>query len=418
MDTLGEFGGGGPGMKTRNGAGGRLWAKVVRFFPERQIYHRSQGKVSYMTVSTEVQIAAVGAALLLGVWLAVASASFALRGRAIDIRTADSQSRLVRYERLLQEARSREASALALLRSRTEEFQTIAVDFEQRHEALKALLGPAADVLGAPAQAVAALEAAPGGESRLAGVVPGAALRGDSIGQPPALRVAELRAEQERMMTVAAETAETRIAAAREAIEVAGLKPEDLLGSASAGMGGPLVELDLTQIAPDLADDEAFTARLEEVAAHLAQAEELERAIASAPFRAPLSVDYRLTSRFGSRADPMTHASAYHTGLDLSAYHRAPVVSTANGVISFAGWKGGYGRTIEIDHGNGFKTRYGHLSQIDVEVGDTIVAGDKIGSMGSTGRSTGTHLHYEVWFRGKVQDPAKFLRAGRYVQQS
>jgi murein DD-endopeptidase MepM/ murein hydrolase activator NlpD len=319
---------------------------------------------------------------------------------------------------MLQEARSREASALALLDSRTDEFQTIATDFEQRHEALKALLGPAGDVLDAPAHAVATLEAAPGQQSRATGLAQTASLRGDSMEQPAVLRLAELRSEQERMMSVAAEAAGTRIAAAREALQVAGLRVEDLVIGATAGMGGPLVELDLTTIAPDLAEDAEFTARLEEVAAHLAEAEELERAIASAPFRSPLTTDYRLTSRFGGRVDPLTHSSAYHTGLDMAAYHRAPVVTTATGTVSFSGWKGGYGRTIEIDHGNGFKTRYGHLSQIQVDVGDMVSAGDPIGSMGSTGRSTGTHLHYEVWFQGKVQDPAKFLRAGRYVQQS
>src|SRR5690606_5035400 len=132
------------------------------------------------------------------------------------------------------------------------------------------------------------------------------------------------------------------------------------------------------QIAPDVALDEDFSERITELAAYVAEAEELEHAVASAPLRSPLTVDYRLTSRFGGRVDPLTHSGAYPTGLDMAAYHRAPVVSTANGTVSFAGWKGGYGRTIEIDHGNGFKTRYGHLSQINVDVGDSVGAGDQI----------------------------------------
>ena len=390
-------------MKTLSGIS-RLRANIVRLFPERQIYHRSHGKVSFVTVSPRVQIACVGAAVFLALWLGFASVSFVIRGHVTEIRTAASESRVVLYDRLLQEARSREASARAMLEARTEEFAAIAQDFEQRHAALKAILEPTADMLAE--RAVAALESpAP------------AALRGDGAEGPAAQRIAELRAEQEMMMAVAAETAESRIAAARRAIETAGLSLADLVNEATLGMGGPLVELNLAEIAPDLAEDEEFSAHITAVAAQVAEAEELERAIASAPFRAPVPVEYRLTSRFGGRVDPMTHSSAYHTGLDLGAYHRAPVVSTANGVISFAGWRGGYGRTIEIDHGNGFKTRYGHLSQIEVKTGDTVGVGDHIGSMGSTGRSTGTHLHYEVWFNGKVQDPAKYLRAGRHVQQ-
>jgi len=373
--------------------------------------------VSYMTVSTGVQLASIGALALLAGWLAFASASFALRGRAIDVRAAASQTKLVRYERLLQEARSREASALALLESRTQEFRTIATDFETRHEALKSLLGEGAEdmetILSSPS--LAAL--APGAAEAAAPHSQVAMLRGDTAEKPAAVRLEALRAEQERMMAVAANAAETRISTAREAIELAGLKLEDLLDGAE-GMGGPLVELDLSEIAPDVNADEAFEARIAAVAQRVAEADELDRAIDSAPFRAPVAADYRLTSRFGGRVDPFTKKTAYHTGLDLGAYFRAPVVTTAQGVVSFAGWKGGYGRTIEIDHGNGFKTRYGHLSQIDISVGDTVAAGDRIGSMGSTGRSTGTHLHYEVWFRGKVQDPSKYLKAGKHVQQS
>lgn len=415
MDRLGDIeSGGSRGMKTRTG--GRLWSNIARWFPERQIYHRAEGKVSYMTVSTGVQVASVGGLVVLAGWLAFASASFALRGHAIDIRAEASQTKLARYERLLQEARSREASALALLESRTQEFRTIADDFESRHEALKALLGGAAAELetasaGTTARTIPAALAGAGGASQVA------MLRRDTTEQPAAVRLSALRAEQERMMAVAASAAETRITAAREAIELAGLDVADLVDGAE-GVGGPLVELDLSEIAPDVDTDEAFNDRIAVVAQRVAEADELERAIDSAPFRAPVAADYRLTSRFGGRVDPFTKKSAYHTGLDLGAYYRAPVVTTAKGVVSFAGWKGGYGRTIEIDHGNGFKTRYGHLSQIDIKVGDTVAAGDRIGSMGSTGRSTGTHLHYEVWFKGKVQDPAKYLKAGRHVQQS
>ena len=101
----------------------------------------------------------------------------------------------------------------------------------------------------------------------------------------------------------------------------------------------------------------------------------------------------------------------------MGAYHRAPIVAAGPGVVTYAGSRSGYGRLVEIDHGYGFRTRYGHLNSVEVEVGDEIQMGDLVGRMGTTGRSTGPHLHYEVWFRGKTYNPVNFLRAGQHVHQ-
>jgi murein DD-endopeptidase MepM/ murein hydrolase activator NlpD len=101
--------------------------------------------------------------------------------------------------------------------------------------------------------------------------------------------------------------------------------------------------------------------------------------------------------------------------VDLAKFYGAPITATAPGVVSFAGVKSGYGRVVEVDHGKGFKTRYGHLQSITAKVGAKVAIGQKIGTMGSTGRSTGPHLHYEVYYNGKSYDPIKFLRAGKHV---
>jgi murein DD-endopeptidase MepM/ murein hydrolase activator NlpD len=101
-----------------------------------------------------------------------------------------------------------------------------------------------------------------------------------------------------------------------------------------------------------------------------------------------------------------------HTGVDFRASTGDPVRVTANGRVVSAGWAGGYGRMVEVNHGNGLSTRYGHLSQIDVKVGDYVKIGQVIGEVGSTGRSTGPHLHYETRIDGEAVDPQKFLRAG------
>jgi len=118
------------------------------------------------------------------------------------------------------------------------------------------------------------------------------------------------------------------------------------------------------------------------------------------------------TSGFGVRSDPFLGRPAMHTGLDFRAATGDPVRATANGKVVSSGWAGGYGRMVEIDHGNGLSTRYGHLSEIGVKVGDQIKIGQVIGAVGSTGRSTGPHLHYETRIDGDAVDPQKFLRAG------
>ena len=100
-----------------------------------------------------------------------------------------------------------------------------------------------------------------------------------------------------------------------------------------------------------------------------------------------------------------------------AAPRNTPIVATAPGVVSFAGVRGGYGRTVEIDHGGGFKTRFAHLNSIAVQPGQRVAVGNRIGGMGTTGRSTGVHLHYEVWMNGRPQNPARFMRAGEQIVQ-
>jgi murein DD-endopeptidase MepM/ murein hydrolase activator NlpD len=123
------------------------------------------------------------------------------------------------------------------------------------------------------------------------------------------------------------------------------------------------------------------------------------------------------SSGFGVRSDPFLGRPAMHTGLDFRASTGDPVRATANGKVVNAGWAGGYGRMVEIDHGNGLSTRYGHLSEIGVKVGEQIKIGQVIGAVGSTGRSTGPHLHYETRIDGDAVDPQKFLRAGVRLSQ-
>ena len=172
------------------------------------------------------------------------------------------------------------------------------------------------------------------------------------------------------------------------------------------GMGGPYIPVKLA------ANAGAFERELYQINITRAQVDRLNRTLALVPYRKPVVGEVEFTSGFGVRTDPFLGRPAMHTGLDFRAAMGDPVRATANGKVVSSGWAGGYGRMVEIDHGNGLSTRYGHLSEIDVKVGDPIKIGQVIGAVGSTGRSTGPHLHYETRIDGEAVDPQKFLRAG------
>ncbi|MGZ5809439.1 MAG: peptidoglycan DD-metalloendopeptidase family protein [Xanthobacteraceae bacterium] len=170
--------------------------------------------------------------------------------------------------------------------------------------------------------------------------------------------------------------------------------------------GGPFVPLR----AP--ADNNSFEKNLQRISIARAQVERLNRTMIRVPVRQPLPGELDQSSGFGVRIDPFFRRPAMHTGLDFRGDSGDPVRATAAGTVTHAGWQGGYGKLVEIDHGNGLATRYGHLSEIDVRVGQPIRIGQVVGRIGSTGRSTGPHLHYETRVEGDAVDPLKFLRAG------
>lgn len=171
-------------------------------------------------------------------------------------------------------------------------------------------------------------------------------------------------------------------------------------------VGGPFVPVTLQKNAG------SFERQLYRIHVARASLDRLTRTLSAVPVRKPILGEIDLSSGFGVRPDPFLGRPAMHTGLDFRSSSGDPVRVTADGVVESAGWNGGYGKMVEVDHGNGFSTRYGHLSQIDVKVGQKVHIGQTIGRVGSTGRSTGPHLHYETRIDGDAVDPQKFLRAG------
>jgi murein DD-endopeptidase MepM/ murein hydrolase activator NlpD len=173
-----------------------------------------------------------------------------------------------------------------------------------------------------------------------------------------------------------------------------------------SAIGGPFVAV---RQRPDAG---AFEHLVQRVGLARTQVDRLTRTLSNVPIRKPVLGEIDSSSGFGMRIDPFIRAPAMHTGLDMRGETGDPVRATANGTVTVAGVSGGYGKMVEIDHGNGFSTRYGHLSTIDVQVGKKVRTGEIIGRVGSTGRSTGPHLHYETRIDGDAVDPQKFLRAG------
>lgn len=226
-------------------------------------------------------------------------------------------------------------------------------------------------------------------------------------------RLESLEAAQVGMVSRLGETANQSGAALRKTLDLAGLDVDRLLdrmareAGEGRGVGGPLVAIENAPGA-DLAQHIATVER------RIDDLQSLQSLMEHLPLAAPLD-EFRVTSNFGRRVDPFTKRLAFHSGIDMASRRRAPVRVTSPGVVTFVGWKGGFGKMVEVDHGLGVRTRYGHLSAIFVKRGQEVDFREKVGTVGSTGRSSGEHLHYEIIVDGRQNDPSNFIKAGQYV---
>ncbi|MFQ5971084.1 MAG: peptidoglycan DD-metalloendopeptidase family protein [Alphaproteobacteria bacterium] len=197
------------------------------------------------------------------------------------------------------------------------------------------------------------------------------------------------------------------------ALRMTGLDLERLIeragGGAPVGQGGPFVP-----VARDIEVGSVLAQQLASLDERLGRWKGIERVLEHLPLAAPLD-GYHVSSRFGRRRDPIRGGMAMHHGLDFVSSPGSAVYTTAPGRVTFVGWKGGFGKMVEVDHGLGIRTRYGHLEKIFVKHGQVVGFRKKIGRVGNTGRSTGPHLHYEILMDGRPQDPLNFLRAGQHV---
>lgn len=354
-------------------------------------------KAFVLTTSKQMAIAGVvaGGALWMGVCTAAMLVNL-LSASATDREIAQLKAQSERY---VADRQARLDSALARLNAASGSNEDLATTIEKRHAALALLL---TDLKGAPGAAenlTPAINRALAAESR-----------------NPAQRVEMVRIGQEQLLDAADSYAKSRAERLRLAFRMAGLTPSAFVPK-SGSLGGPLIDSkDPRALAAVLDVDEEFALRIQRAAKDLSEARALTDAAGDLPFGRP-TASAPQTSGYGVRFDPFTRRPAFHSGLDFAGGHATPIHAAGPGVVAFTGVRSGYGNTIEIDHGRGLKTRYAHLSAIAVRPGQRIAIGQRIGAMGSTGRSTGTHLHYEVWMNGRAQNPGRFLKAGQYVQQ-
>jgi len=227
-------------------------------------------------------------------------------------------------------------------------------------------------------------------------------------------RFVALQSSQQSVAEDLAQRTKNGVDQVEKTVAMTGLDVDELIeraGNVMPGQGGPFVDL---AAVPDLGAAETALLAVSTLDGEVERWERLQFVMQLLPLSSPMD-HFLLSSGFGKRRDPINGRLALHEGLDFLSETGADVMATAPGKVVFAGWDGEYGRMVEIDHGLGIHTRYAHLKEIDVKKGDLVDYRALIGKLGSSGRSTGPHVHYEVRVDGKAVDPMKFLEAGRYV---
>ena len=239
---------------------------------------------------------------------------------------------------------------------------------------------------------------------------------GTLVGQVDRLNrdLTQLETSQESLFAELRARSEAYVVDVEEGLSYTGLDVDGLIEQLQEDIqparGGPMLP-----VIPNALLDSSGWSDADDLIDAVDRAAELRDVVNRLPISMPIFDDFRVTSGFGVRRDPFTGRPARHTGQDFAAPMRTSVFSTAPGDVIFAGRRGAYGNMVEIDHGLGLKSRYAHLNAILVEEGDRVLTGQEIGLVGNTGRSTGPHLHYEIWVDGAPRNPNDFLRAGQHV---
>ncbi len=391
-----------------NSAFDRLTQRAARLLPAHEFtWHRANGHDLTIKMGTRAQVMAIGSAVMVAGWLGVATTAMVSNNG--DVALAAKQAELAKMQTQLQAMKSETAALKGDVAARAEVL-------EARQKFLAALLTQKRD-LGQLAKMLPRQVAAADGIATVQTLV--APLKGKRSKAQPAVPIVAtasltepfraLESQQLAFVDKATGAAEAKLRDTQALIRRLGLDPSrfiqssDWSGSPQQAVGGPYI--------PVSADAEP---RFKDLFLSWKKLATLQAAVGSIPAYMPVK-DYRYTSGFGFRYDPFNGNSAMHAGVDMAGAMGEPIYASANGVVLQAGRANGYGNLVELSHGKGIDTRYGHLSAILVHPGDRVRQGQIIGRMGSTGRSTGTHLHYEVRIDGRPVNARPFLDASAFV---
>lgn len=427
----------------------RLHALVERFFPERRLFLRSDSDTRFIRLRSETQaVGFVGLTLLVG-WSIVATSILLMdsigAGNFRDQAKRDQLTYQQRLNALSAERDARAAEALAAQDRFSSALKQISVmqtellnSEAQRREletGIDVIQATLREVMKSREEATARLAEL---ESDLKGEVALARASGDDAtvkllnealtrvaeerdqviadAQAALIRAAEMQAEIEiledkndRIFRQLEEAMTVSVMPLDKMFEKAGMDPDRILNEVRkgySGQGGPMTPLSFSTKGDATSPE---TLRANRILNQMDRLNLYRIAAQKAPFASPLKDSFRFTSGFGYRWGRL------HAGTDFAAPHGTPIYSTADGVVIHADWQSGYGRLVKIQHEFGIETRYAHMSKIRVKVGQRVSRGDRIGDMGNTGRSTGTHLHYEVRVGGKPVNPMIYIKAAKDV---
>ncbi|MBU2961563.1 peptidoglycan DD-metalloendopeptidase family protein [Citreicella sp. C3M06] len=428
----------------------RTHALMERFFPERRLFLKSDTDTRFIRLRPETQaVAYLGGALLVS-WAIIATAILLMDSISAGNFREQARRDQLTYQRRLNELSSerdsRAAEALAAqnrfntalaqvssMQSRLLDSETRRRELETGIDVIQTTLRDTMMEREEVGDQLAALKAQiEGGGTLMAG-------SSDADGSLDLLSEALARTAEERDQVIAdaqdalvradkmatdmrvMEEKNDRIFRQLEEAMTISVKPLDKMFTAAgmdpdriikevrkgySGQGGPLTPLTFSTRGEAPSAD---TARANQILGEMDRLNMYRIAAQKAPFAVPLKDPFRFTSGFGYRWGRL------HAGTDFAAPHGTAIYSTADGVVTWAGWQSGYGRLVKIKHEFGIETRYGHMSKIRVKVGQKVSRGDRIGDMGNTGRSTGTHLHYEVRVGGEPINPMIYIKAANDV---
>lgn len=355
--------------------------------PEREIFLRSGGEVRFIRISRRAQI--VGAGLL-------SAALIGWGGMTVAMLANNAEVEAQRVA-LAKEGKS-VAKAADKVAGYRKSVEALAQDLEARQDFMDDLYrahfgddgkDAGADLIGSDKDEAAGAKKSPALHAKI------------SIA-PEAAPLVRLEQRQRRFAQLLTRAVERRSDKAAAAIRSFGLNPDTLARTAARAQGGPFV--------PWKGEKGTMSGELEHLADAMSRMEFLERSLLTIPSGQPTAAPM-MTSSYGYRRDPFNGHAAFHAGIDFPGRYGQPINAAAAGRVTYVGHRQGYGKVVEVEHDNGLMTRYAHLSGFVAHSGDRIARGDTIGRMGSTGRSTGTHLHFEVRLNGQAINPRRFLEA-------